>query len=845
MGCERVPVIPPLTFFPQPRKIVTVASLMTYRLLAGTCFSIFAITASLPLRADEAQKLSAKVVVNKYCVTCHNAKLKTAGLQLDTVDFEHIGERADLWEKVARKFRTGEMPPAGLPRPDQATYANVTSELEAGLDAAALAKPNPGRVAVHRLNRAEYIAAVRDLLGLEIDGKAFLSADDADQEGFDNLASVLSVSPVLLENYLSAARRISRLAVGALALRPAVETYKYSKLLIQDDQMSDDLPFGSQGGALIRYFFPVDGDYTIKVQLRRQHYEYLVGMGEPHQIDIRLDGVRVKRFTVGGDAPGLTTPENFAGNTQGSPDFEVYMHTADAGLEARVPVKAGEHQVSISFVRRFWEPEGILQPPQIGFGRTTNEYYHGNPSVEYVYIGGPYGTTARGDSPSRRKVFICTPKDAAGEEPCAKKILSTVATRAYRRPVTGDDVQTLLSFYRAGREEKDFDEGIQKGLERILAAPSFLFRVERVPVNVKAGSAYRLNDLDLASRLSFFLWSSIPDDELRNLAIGGRLREPKILEQQVQRMLRDPRSRALVDGFANRWLGLSKLAGIVPDTDLYREFDENLRDAMAQETQNFVASQLQADRGVAELLTADYSYVNERMAKHYGIPNIYGNRFRRVQFSDGTRGGLLGQASILAVTSYPNRTSVTLRGRYLLANILGAPPPPPPPDVPALRDAGADGQPRALRQRMELHRKNTVCASCHQRMDPLGFSLENFDALGKWRTESDGAPIDATASLPDGTRFEGVAGLRTLLASHKEDFVRTFTEKLMAYAIGRGTEYTDLPAIRKITRDAAPRDYRWSSIVLGIVNSTPFSMSAAGSDTPVNLAQHRVMNLTK
>jgi hypothetical protein len=439
---------------------------------------------------------------------------------------------------------------------------------------------------------------------------------------------------------------------------------------------------------------------------------------------------------------------------------------------------------------------------------------------------------------SRRRIFLCTPKGALGEKACAEKILSTLATRAYRRPVTDEEVQTLLSFYQSGRDEKDFDEGIEKGLERILAAPSFLFRVERVPANAAAGSVYRLGDLDLVARLSFFLWSSIPDDELRNLAISRRLHEPKVLEQQVERMLHDPRSRALVDGFVNRWLGLSKLAGLVPDTDLYREFDENLRDAMAKETQTFVASQLQEDRTVVELVTADYSYLNERMARHYGIPNIYGNRFRRVKFTDGVRGGLLGQASILAVTSYPNRTSVTVRGRYLLMNLLGSPPPPPPPNVPALKEAGIDGQPRSLRLRMELHRKNTVCASCHRRMDPLGFALENFDALGKWRTESDGAPIDASASLPDGTRFEGIDGLRRLLGSHKEDFVRTFTEKLMAYAIGRGIEPADLPAIRQIARDAAPQDYRWSRIILGIVKSVPFSMSTAGSDAPVNQAMN-------
>jgi hypothetical protein len=530
----------------------------------------------------------------------------------------------------------------------------------------------------------------------------------------------------------------------------------------------------------------------------------------------------------------MTMPESFAGNTQGSPAFEVYMHTADAGLEVRIPVKAGEHEVGVSFVRTFWEPEGVLQPPQIGFARTTNEYYHGNPAVEFVYIGGPYGATGHGDSVSRRKIFLCTPKGSRDEKACAEKILSMLATRGYRRPVTDEEVQSLLGFYQSGRDEKDFDEGIEKGLERILAAPSFLFRVEHVPTNVAAGSVYRLGDLDLASRLSFFLWSSIPDDELRNLAISGRLHEPKVLEQQVGRMLHDPRSRALVDGFANRWLGLSRLAGLVPDTDLYREFDENLRDAMATETKTFVGSQLQEDRSVTELVTADYSYLNERMARHYGIPDIYGDRFRRVKFTDGVRGGLLGQASILAVTSYPNRTSVTVRGRYLLTNLLGAPPPPPPPNVPTLKEPGVDGQPRSLRQRMELHRKNTVCASCHQRMDPLGFALENFDTLGKWRTESDGAPIDASGSLPDGTRFEGIVGLRRLLGSHKEDFVRTFTEKLMAYAVGRGIESTDLPAIRQIARDAAPQDYRWSSIILGIVKSVPFGMSTAGSDTPVN-----------
>jgi mono/diheme cytochrome c family protein len=779
-------------------------------------------TPSLPTDVDRTRE-----VLNKYCVTCHNGRLKTAGLELDGMNVARVADAAERWEKVVTKLRTGEMPPPGRPRPDADTYRSVAAVLERELDEAAEANPNPRRVPVHRLNRAEYANAVRDLLGLEIDARALLSSDEADQEGFDNVASVLSVSPALLENYLSAARTLSRMAVGDPTLHPVVDTFKISKAVVQDERLGDDMPFGSQGGALIRYDFPVDAEYTIKVLLRRQEYDYIVGMGEPHQLDFRLDGVRLKRFTVGGEAKGMTSPENFAGNTQGDPAFEEYMHTADAKLEVRVPVKAGAHEVGVSFVRRFWEPEGVLQPPQSGFGRTTNEYYHGNPAVEIVSIGGPYGAPAPGDSASRRKIFSCRPKDDASQRSCARKILSTLATRAYRRPVSDSEVQTLLDFYEAGRADRDFDSGIQRGIERILAAPSFLFRVEREPAGAAAGSVYRLSDLDLASRLSFFLWGSIPDDELRDAAARETLHDPATLGRQVERMLRDPRSNALVDNFASRWLELSKLRGVVPDTELYPEFDENLRVAMEQETRLFVGNQLHDNRSVMELLTANYSFLNERLATHYGIRNVYGSHFRRFTFSDATRGGLLGQSSILTVTSYPNRTSVTMRGRWLLSNILGAPPPPPPPDIPALKEAGAEGQPRSLRERMELHRKNPACASCHQRMDPLGFALENFDAVGKWRTSSDGAPIDPSASFPDGTRFEGVAGLRTLLVSHEDDFVRTLTAKLLAFAIGRGLDYHDMPAIRAIARDAAPAGYTWSSIITGIVRSAPFGMAAA------------------
>jgi hypothetical protein len=732
------------------------------------------------------------------------------------LNLQQVGAHAEIWEKIARKFRTHEMPPPGAPRPDGATYAAVTAHLENALDSAAAAIPTPGRVPVHRLNRAEYANAIRDLLGLDIDSRRVLPADDADQEGFDNVASVLTVSPALLENYLSAARMISRLAVGDTSRKPMVDVFKVERDMVQDERMSDELPFGSRGGTAVTYQFPVDGEYLFKIELKRQLYDYIVGMGEPHQLDVRLDGVLLKRFTVGGEGKGMTTPENFAGNTPGDPEWETYMLTADRGLEVRAPVKAGPHVVGVSFVRRLWEAEGILQPPQTGFGRTTNELYFGYPALKTVSIGGPFNVTGAGESPTRRALFVCAPKDADAQLPCARKILTAIATRAYRRPIAEAEIQVLLDFYRAGRaEEKTFDAGIQRGLERVLAAPSFIFRV-----NTPSAPDY-----NLASKLSFFLWSSIPDDELLTAASRGQLKDPAVLEQQVRRMLRDPRANALVDGFATRWLELSKIAGFVPDTHLYPEFDENLREAMATETKLFVADQIRQDRSVADLLLADYTFANDRLARHYGIPNVYGSHYRPVKFSDRRRGGLLGQASVLSVTSYPNRTSVVIRGRWLLANMLGAPPPPPPLDVPALKEPGEEGQPKSLRERMEVHRKNPACASCHQRMDPLGFSLENFDAVGKWRVEADGVPVDPTAALPDGSQFAGVEGLRTYLADHKEDFVRTLSSKLLAYAMGRGIEYYDQPAIRKIAREAAPNDYRWSSVILGVVKSTPFLRS--------------------
>jgi hypothetical protein len=769
-------------------------------------------------------------------VSCHNSRLKTAGLQLDALDVARVGADAATWEKVARKLRTREMPPAGAPRPDRDTYDRATAVLEAALDRAAEINPRPGRVVIHRLNRTEYTNAVRDLLALDIDGRSLLPADEPDQQGFDNMAGVLSVSPRLLENYLSAASVVSRMAIGREALGAIESTFKIPTALVQDDRISDDLPFGSRGGLSIPYQFPLDGEYRISVRLKRQLYQYLIGMGEPHLIDIRVDGTLLKRFTIGGEGKGMTAPESFAGNTQGEPGWEVYMHTADDPLSVRVPITAGAHRVGVSFVRQFWEPEGVLQPPQRGFARTTNELYFGDPSVEMVTIAGPYSSRAASDTPSRRKVFTCRPRTPADEDACARTIVSTLARRAYRRPVKDGEVEMVFRFYRDGRADGGFEAGIQQALRRILASPSFVFRIEQQPAGVAPGAAYRVSDIDLASRLSFFLWSSIPDDALLDAAANGTLGQPAVLERQVRRMLGDPRAKALVDNFVSQWLTLGKLSGVVPDVDAYPEFDENLREAFREETRLFVSSQLREDRPVGELLNANYSYVNERLARHYRIPNVYGSHFRRVTFADGVRGGLLGQGSVLTVTSYPNRTSPVLRGRWLLDNILGSPPPPPPPDVPQLNDNDASGRPRSIRAQMEAHRRSPSCAVCHVRMDPLGFSLENFDALGKWRTTIDTLPIDASASLPDGTTFDGVAGLRRLMNEHQEDFARTLTQKLLTYALGRSVEASDWPTIRQITRQAAPGAYRWSALVTGVVSSTPFRMSTSQPDTVATTA---------
>jgi hypothetical protein len=766
-------------------------------------------------------------VVNQYCITCHNQKAKVGGLALDALDLRDVGSAAHIWEKVATKLRTQEMPPPGRPRPNAATYGAVTTQLEDALDSAAAARPNPGRVPVHRLSRIEYVNAVRDLLDLEINGASLLGSDEPDPDNFTNIASVLTVSPLLIEDYLSAAYKVSLLAVGDNTSAGVVETYQVPKALDQSDRPSDDLPFGSQGGVVIRHHFPVDGQYGFKVLLRRELYYYIMGMGEQHLMDVRVDGVRVKQFSIGGDAPGTPAPEGFVGNTFGSPDWEVYMQTADAGLEVRVPVKAGTREVSVSFVRQHKENQGVLQPLQRGFAKSTNELYFDHPAVDTVLISGPFDPAGAGDTPSRKRVFTCRPADAASETPCATKILGALARRAYRRPVTEKELAALLDSYKEGRADGGFERGIQYGIERILASPNFVFRIQRRPETVQAaGGVYRISDIELASRLSFFLWSSVPDEELLDLAMRGKLSDATALNQQVRRMLRDARSQALIDNFATQWLKLGKIQGIVPDVDLFPDFDENLRDAMLQETLSFVGHIAREDRSLLELLTADYTFLNERLAKHYGIPNVYGSHFRQVKLTDRNRGGLLSHASVLTVTSYPNRTSPVVRGKWLLATILGAPPPPPPPNVPDIKEAELPGRVLSMREKLDLHRTNPVCASCHVRMDPLGFSLENFDALGKWRTVADGAPIDASAALPDGSKFEGPQGLRNLLANRQGEFMRTFSEKMLAYAVGRTIEPYDMPAIRKIAKQAAANNYKWSAVITAIVNSAPFTMAS-------------------
>jgi hypothetical protein len=741
--------------------------------------------------------------VNKYCLGCHNERVKTGGFSLTPATARTPEEAPEVWEKVVRKLRTRSMPPAGLPRPDDHRYASLLDSLEGALDKGFAAKPNPGRTdTFRRLNRTEYQNAIRDLLALDVDVSSMLPADES-SHGFDNV-TVGELSPTLLERYLSAARKISRLALGT-AVRPGGDTLTLPPDLTQE-QHFEGLPLGTRGGAVMRYTFPVDAKYDIVVRLMRDRNEHVEGLREAHEVEFLLDGQRVGLFTV--QPP------------PGDKDHSLVDHH----LNVRIPVTAGPHVVAVAFPKK---ASLLLETERQPWDAHFNMDRHPRitPAVYSVTVNGPYDPKGPGDTPSRRRLLVCRPTAPGEEDACAKRILSTLIRRAYRRPVTTADLDAPFRFYKEAKSEGGFDGGIEMALSAVLVSPEFLFRVEQDPRDVPPGTAYRISDLELASRLSFFLWSSIPDDELLDAAIRGDLSKPDVLEKQVRRMLADPRSRALVNNFAEQWLYLRNLAAATPDMRLFPDFDDNLRRAFRKETELFFESIVREDRSILDLLQADYTFVNERLARHYGIPNVYGSRFRRVTFdADSPRGGLLGQGSVLTVTSYATRTSPVIRGKWVLDNILGVPPPPPPATVPALKEKGEGGKNLSFRERIAQHRSNPACYGCHQLMDPVGFSLENYDAVGRWREAEDGKPIDASGALPDGTKFDGVSGLRKALLGHRESFAVRFTEKLMTYALGRGTEYYDAPAVRTIVRNAGEKDFRFSSFILGITQSTPFQM---------------------
>ncbi len=825
------------------------AKLLTFSARYAPMVCLLAVLGMAPLRAQapgaaatamaakaQAAGEAAKGMLDKYCVTCHNQKLKTAGLTLDALDVSKPTAHADEFERVIRRLRSSTMPPRGLPRPDQAAYDAAAGWLENELDREAAAHPNPGRTnAVHRLNRTEYHNAIRDLFGMDVDIASLLPGDNTADGSFDNNSDVLSITTTHLERYLSVARQITRTATGLPPANPVIETFKVPLHVTQDERQSEDLPLGTRGGLATRYDFPATGEYLIKVRLRRQYQDHIMGMGWPQRVDVRVDGKLVKQFTVGGAAPGKSSPASFsgAGNSFGDPGWERYMLTADDGLEVRVPVTAGPHVVGVAFLRQTWEQEFVPQPLQRGRVLTNDEVYMENASVDTVQIGGPYQASGTAkDIPSRRKIFVCQPRAASDEKACATTILSRIARLAYRRPVNDKDVRMLFAFFEQGRKDGgSFDGGIQFALERLLVDPDFLLRVQKDPVGVAPGQPYRISGLEMAARLSSFLWSSIPDEALLDLAEKGRLSDPKVMEQQVRRMLADPRSsEALVNDFAAQWLNLRRVAEVVVDPRFYPNFDENLLQAFEKETELFVESTLREDRSVMDLVKADYTFVNERLARHYGIPGIYGTRFRRVSLPDTQqRGGLLGQGALLSATSYPDRTSPVLRGKWLLDNIFGMPPPPPPPGVTNSLVEGKPGAKTAnIRERLAQHRTNAVCATCHAVIDPIGFSLESFDAIGGWRTKDEaGNAVDSAGLWPNGNKIDGFTGLRQMLLDQPEAFAGTLTEKLMSYGLGRQVEYFDKPTVRKIVRDAAARQYRWSALITGIVQSPAFQMRTA------------------
>jgi hypothetical protein len=751
-------------------------------------------------RAEDREPVRA--VAERFCISCHDAEEPEGDFDLASILPGKIEEHPEAWEKVVRRLRGRQMPPAGKKRPDEQTYVSVLSNIETDLDRAAAAKPHPGRTdTLRRLTRTEYQNAVRDLLAVEIDAGALLPADES-SHGFDNV-TVGNLSPTLLDRYVSAAQKIARLAVGGAQRVPGGDTIRVRPDVTQEDRV-DGLPVGTRGGTVVHYTFPRDGTYEVQVRLARDRNEMVEGLHEPHEMEVLLDRDRVQTFTVK------------------PPRDNDYEHV-DTHLKLRFAVKAGPHDLGVTFLKN---PSSLVETLRQPYVARFNMHRHPRltPAVYQVSITGPFEDQGPGDTPSRQRVFVARPKSAGEEEACAKQILSTLMRRAYRRPVGDDDVDRILAFYRDARSDGDFDAGIEAAVSAVLVSRDFLFRVERDPAGVPPGTTYEVGDVDLASRLSFFVWSSIPDKELLAVAERGELHKPEVLSQQARRMLADPRARSLVSNFADQWLHLRNLESITPDGRLFPDFDDNLRQAFRRETELLFEEILREDRSVLDLLKSDHAWLNERLAKHYGIPHVYGIDFRKVALdADSDRGGLLRQGSILTVTSYATRTSPVIRGKWILDNLLGTPPPPQPPNVPALPENTVSAS-LPIRERLAAHRANAACASCHKLMDPVGFSLENFDAVGRWRTTDDGRPVDASGGMPDGSTFNGVAGLEAALQARPEVFVNTLVEKMLTYALGRGIEYYDAPAVRQVLRSGREKNYRFSDLVVGVVTSTPFRM---------------------
>jgi hypothetical protein len=756
-------------------------------------------------------------MIDRYCVDCHNDAELTGGVSFERLQPGNVVADARVWEAAIRKLRLGMMPPREEPQPEPQVREEFLAALESTLDAAAAARPHAGAETVHRLNRAEYANAVRDLFGVEIDVAELLPSDGGDF-GFDNIASVLTTSPLLLERYLTAALRIADAAIGDVEAAPTAATYKIGVEVTQNQYM-EGLPLGTRGGTVVRHNFPADAEYVLSGRLLNtvaEGYAGVEGHDEPHEFVITIDGAQVFSASIGG-------PEDHAENAR---DFLASRAAIDERMTSPpLPITAGPHDVGFTWVERPAVEQSVWQPPL----RATQEAHNpsGLPRLETVSIEGPYDATGVSPTPSRERILICQPQSQAEEPACAERIFAALAKRAFRRPVDADDLAPPLEFFAQAREEEgSFDAGIRAGVARLLVSPSFLYRTEHDPADLAAGSTHRISDLELASRLSFFLWSSIPDDELLDAAIAGRLKSASVLEAQVRRMIADPRADALVENFTGQWLQLRNLEQrVVPDLLLFPDFDDNLRKAFRRETELLFAEVLRGDRSVLELLTASYTFVNERLARHYGIPGVSGPRFRRVEHVDANRHGLLGHGSILSLTSAATRTSPIIRGKFLMANFLNSPPPIPPAVVPALEDSAPKDRPSTVREQLERHRENPNCAVCHRTLDPLGFALENFDAVGQWQDRTvDGLPIDAAGVLADGTPVDGPQELRAALTAKPEVFAGAVAEKMLIYALGRGLEPADMPVVRGIVRNAAKDDYRLSAIVLGIVDSLPFQM---------------------